>query len=97
MQKPLSRNKSMNAIAEFSKNFKNYMKIRIANATLKLLTNNMKNGILSLYNETLDSLKEKHPDSKNANNNVLLTRIPHRVLLIMFTRIDKEMIKKASI
>ena len=67
------------------------------NAALKLITNNMQDGILPLNNETLNKLKEKHPKSKNANNDVLLTSVPQDVHPIMFAGIDEEMIRKAAI
>ena len=42
-------------------------------------------------------MKEKHSKLKNANNDVLLAGVPQDVHLIMFTGIDKEMIRKAAI
>ena len=54
----------------------------------------MHDGILPLTNETLNKLKEKHPTSKSANNNVFLTGIPQDV---MFVSIHEEMIRKATI
>ena len=69
----------------------------VKKAAVKLLTNNMQNGILPLNNETLNKLKEKHPKSKNANNDVLLTSLPQDVHPIMFAGIDEEMIRKAVI
>ena len=58
------------------------------NTALKLITNNMQDGILPLNNETLNKLKEKHPKSKNANNDVLLTSVPQDIQPIMFAGID---------
>ena len=89
IQKTLSDSKSIKTIAELAKKCKNYMKKDHDNAALKLLTNNIKDGILPLNNETLNSLKEKHPKSENAKNDVLLTG------KIMFAGIDEEMIKAA--
>ena len=54
------------------------------NAAIKLVTNNMHDGILPLTNETLNKLKEKHPTSKNANNDVLMTGFPQDVHSFMF-------------
>ena len=62
IQKSLSENKSVKTIAELSKNFKNYMKKGNVNAALKLVTSKMKDAILLIKNETLNSLKEKHPE-----------------------------------
>ena len=61
IQKSLSDSKRTTTIAELSKQFKNYMKKGNVNAALKLLTNNMKDGILPLNIQALNSLKEKHP------------------------------------
>ena len=53
------------------------MKKGNVNGALKLLTKNIKDGILPLNGKTLNNLKEKHPKSKHAN--VLLTGVPfHR-------------------
>ena len=70
------------------KKVKNYMKKGNINTALKLITNNMQDGILPLNNETLNKLKEKHPKSKNANNDVLLTSVPQDIHPIMFAGID---------
>lgn len=70
IQKSLSDSKSRKTIEELSKKFKNYMNKAI-NAALKILPNTMKDGILLLNNETLNNLKETHPESKNADNNLL--------------------------
>ena len=35
------------------------------NGALKLLTNNMANGILPLNEETLKLIKQKHPEARN--------------------------------
>ena len=67
------------------------------NVAVKLVTNNMQDLILSLNNETLNKLKEKHPKSKNVNNSILLTGVPQDVHLIMFAGLDEEMIRKAAI
>ena len=67
------------------------------NVAVKLVTNNMQDLILSLNNETLNKLKEKHPKSKNVNNSILLTGVPQDVHPIMFAGLDEEMIRKAAI
>ena len=67
------------------------------NVAVKLVTNNMQDLILSLNNETLNKLKEKHPKSKNVNNSILLTGVPQDAHPIMFAGLDEEMIRKAAI
>ena len=96
-QKSLSDSKRTTTIDELYKQFKNYMKKGNVNAALKLLTNSMKDGILPLNIQTLNSLKEKHPESKDASIDILLTDISQRVPPIKFGGIDEEMVRKAAI
>ena len=97
IQKSLSDSKRTTTIAELSKQFKNYMKKGNVNPALKLLTSNMKDRILPLNIQALNSLKEKHPESKDASIDILLPDISHRAHPIKFAGIDKEMVKKAAI
>ena len=60
-----------------------------------LLTENMRNGILPLNNETLNLLRLKHPDPKDAHESVMLSDIPERKNL-KFEVIDAETIRKAG-
>ena len=64
------------------------MKKDNVNAALNQLTNNMKDRLISLYKEPLNSYKEKYVDSKNVNTDVLLKRVPKRVYPITFAGID---------
>ena len=96
IQKSLNDSKRTTTIAELSKQFKNYMKKGNVNAALKLKTGYMKDGILLLNIQTLNSLKEKHPESKDASVDILLTDIPQRVHPIKFAGIDEEMVRKAG-
>ena len=66
------------------------------NAAINLLTDNMRNGILPLNNETLNLLRLKHPDPKDAHESVMLSDIPERIHPVNFELIDAEMIKKAA-
>ena len=61
------------------------------------LTENMRNGILPLNNdETLNFLRLKHPDPKDAHESVMLSDIPERIHPVKFEVIDAEMIRKAA-
>ena len=73
------------------------MKKGNVNPALKLLTSNMKDGILALNIQELNSLKEKHPESKDARIDILLTDISQREHPIKFAGIDEEMVRKAAI
>ena len=69
IQKSLSGSKSIKTIAELWTKFKNYIKKGNISAAVKLLTNNMHDGILPLDSETLNKLK------KNIRNQKMLTTI----------------------
>ena len=61
-----NRMKTVNSardISQISKQFVMMMEKGNVNGTLKVLTNNMSNGILPLNDETLTLLKDKHPEA----------------------------------
>ena len=88
-QKSLSDSKSIKAIAELCKKFKKYMEKHNFNAVLKLLTNSMKDGILLLNNETLNSLKKK--------KKFPIKKFQQRRFTESFANIFEEIIRKAVI
>ena len=66
------------------------------NGALKLLTNNMTNGILPLDEKRLNSLKQKHPQSKQACEETLINGEPPAIHRIIFDDINQELVKKAA-
>ena len=56
----------------------------------------MKNDILSLTEETLQQLKQKHPPRGNADPEVLLPDKPEEVHPIKFASVDAKRFKKAT-
>ena len=62
---------------------------------IKLLTDNMNCGILSLTEETLPQLKKKYPPEHSADPEVLLPDKPEEVHPIKFASIDAERVRKA--
>ena len=62
---------------------------------MKLLADNMQNGILPLNDQTLYQINEKHSHSKDADPQLLLLDIPEKVHPIKFHSIDAESVKKA--
>ena len=84
-------------IGEISQKFKKCMQKGNINGALKLLTNNMANGILPLNEETLNSLKQKHPKAKIASEEVLLPDEPKYVHPVFFERITTDTITKAAL
>ena len=70
------------------------------NGAVKLLTNNMSNGILLLTDETLLRtylLRTKHPEMQNAHEEVLLQEPIKQVHPVIYEAIDKALISKAAL
>ena len=62
------------------------------NSAMKILTDNMKNGILPLKRQTLNQLQLKHPEGKEASQEILLTDTPetiHPIKLLTSKRYKK--------
>jgi len=74
LQKPRS-------IAEITKKFVKEMRKGNVNGAIKLLSNNMQNGIVPLTQETINSLKIKHPENKPASEDILLPDEPETIHL----------------
>ena len=83
-------------IAEISKRFAEQMQKGNVNGAIKLLTNNMQNGILPLNDDTLNLLKQKHPQASEAAEDVLLPDEPEVIHAIKFENIDAETVRKAA-
>ena len=65
--------------------------------SMKLLTDNIQNGILLLNDKTLNQLKQKYPQSKEPELDVLLTDIPKQLHPIKFDAIDVDLVKSAAV
>ena len=76
------------------------MKFRIlvskgnVNGALKLLTNNMSNGILPLTDATLQHLKQKHLESREPPPKVPIEGPIRRIHLVVHDDIDESLILK---
>ena len=81
-------------IAEISKEFTRETRKGNINSAMKLLADNMQNGILPLNDQTLHQIKQKHPHGKDAHPEVLLPDIPEEIHPIKFHLIDAESVKK---
>ena len=97
IQKSLRSKKISTDIAEISKRFSQEMKKGNVNSAMKILTDNMKNGILPLTGQTLNQLKLKHPEGKEASQEILLRDTPEIIHPIKFQSIDVEKIQKAAV
>ena len=96
IQKNLTQQLTKGDIGNISKKFAALMRKGNVNAAINLLTKNMRNGILPLNNETLNLLRLKHPDPKDAHESVMLSDVPERMHPVKFEVIDTEMIRKAA-
>ena len=81
-------------MAELSKSFINMMEKGNVNGALKLLMNNISNEILPLHDNKLQLLHEKHPASKNADDEVLRSRGKPRAHPVMYESIDEDLMKE---
>ena len=96
IQQRLTSNNDLKNIA-VSKKFAKLMGKGNINGSLKLLTNNMTNGILPLDEKTLYSLKQKHPQSKPACEEALINDKPPVIHPIIFDDMNEELVRKAVI
>ena len=71
-------------IDQISKRFAEHMHKGNVNGAIKVLTSNMKNGILPLNEKTLKQLRQKHPETKEATEEILLPDKPEVIHPIKF-------------
>ena len=86
-----------NAIGEILKKFVKEMQQGNVNGEIKLLANNMQNGVLPLNETKLELLRQKHPKASPATESVLLTEDVEKVHLIKFENITEESVRKAAL
>ena len=92
IRKRLKSKKASTNIAETSKRFSQEMKKGNVNSAMKILTDNMNNGILLLTWQTLNQLQLKHPEGKEASQEKMQTDTPETIHPIKFESIDVEKI-----
>lgn len=66
------------------------------NGAIATLRNNMKNGILPLYEEIRKSLTIQHPEEKQAYKEVLVNDIVEDFHPIKFAAIDDEIVREEA-
>ena len=97
IQNKLTTVNSPKDISQISKQFIAMMEKGNVNGALKVLTNNMSNGILSLNDEMLNLLKEKYSEAQPVSEEILLKGEKPEIHPVIFDVIDEEMIKKSGI
>ena len=78
-----------NAIGEISKKFVIKMQQGNISGAIKLLTNNMQNGVLPINEKKTELLGQKHPKGSPATESVLLTDDIEKYHPIKFKSITK--------
>ena len=83
-------------IAKISVKFNELMQKGNTNGALKLLTNEVSNGIIPLTEETLSQFEIKYSDNRDASRDVLLNGPIKEIYPIVFDVIDEEMALRAA-
>ena len=83
-------------ISSISKKFRLLMQKGDVNGALRLLTNNMSNGILPLNDDTLLLLEQKHPKEGEVREEALLDQPFERIHSIVYDVIDEDMVLQAA-
>ena len=81
-------------INEISKKFTREMRIGNVHNAMKLLTNNMKNGVLPLNKKTLEQLKQKHPQRRDADPEIMLPDKPKKFIGLSSILSTQKMLEK---
>ena len=83
-------------MAATSRRFKQLVQKGNVNGAIKLLTNNMKGGILPLNQQTMELLRTKLPGGNAASEDALLHGEIQMVQPIIYEAIDENMVLKAA-
>ena len=86
IQKCLKNTNTTSTIIKISKKFSREMRRGNVHNAIKLLMDNMKNGILHLTEKTMQQVKQNYPPRCNADLEVLLPDKSEEVHPIKFTR-----------
>lgn len=86
-----------NNIENLSKKFSNFMLKGNIKAALRLLDETPTKGVLPLNDETIESLRNLHPDGKDADQDVLINSDIPEVDPIIFEAIDGHAIMKSAL
>eukprot|EP00794_Sanderia_malayensis_P002438 gene2438-2804_t len=97
IQANLKTVKKSNNIAEISKTFASEMQKGNVIGAIKLLSVNKQNNILPLNASTLNSLKLKHPEAKEAASEVFFDDIVSSIHPVKFEEDSGESVRKAAI
>jgi len=97
IQAQLNSTTNKRSIDEISRQFVGRMSKGNVNGAIKLLSNNMQDGILPLNEDTLRLLREKHPTEKTPSDDILLTDSPVQIHSVRFDEINGDLIRQSAI
>ena len=97
IQKNMKATNKTTSINEISGKFTREMRKGNIHNAMKLLTNNLKNGVLPLNKKTLEQLKQKYPQRRDADPEIMLPDKPEEIHPIKFDSIDAENVRKAAL
>ena len=97
IQKNMKATNKTTSINAISKKFTREMRKGTVDNAMKLLTNNMKNGVLPLNKKTLEQLKQKHPQRRDADPEIMLPQKPEEFHPIKLDSIDAENVRKVAL
>ena len=97
IQKNMKATNQTTSINEISGKFTREMRKGNIHNAMKLLTNNLKNGVLPLNKKTLEQLKQKYPQRRDADPEIMLPDKPEEIHPIKFDSIDAENVRKAAL
>ena len=97
IQKNIKATNKTTSINEISKKSTPEMRKGNVHNTMKLLTNNMKNGVVPLNKKTLEELKQKHPQKHDADPEIMLPDKPEEIHPIKFDSIGAKNVRKAAL
>ena len=97
IQSSLKQVNAPKTIAQLSKKFVEQMQRGNVDSAIKLIINNMQNGILPLADTTPNLLKQKHPKSAPTTEEVLLPEQPESIHRIKYDNINADAVHKAAL
>ena len=97
IQEKLPSTNSQINIEKISSKLKQLMQKSNVNGTLRLLTNNMSNGILPLSYESLQILSLKHPEAQQSHHEAILLGPKRQIHSIFYGDINEYLVKKTAI
>ena len=96
IQKNMKATNMTISINEISKKITREMRKGNVHNAIKLLNNNMKNDFLPLNKKTLEQLKQKHPQRRDANPEIMLPEKTEEIHPIKFESTQKMLEKQLS-